>query len=94
MAVAETRILNRPVVCTNFEVCTMQMIDGKNGLITSFEPENIADAIERLMNDKELYTDIHNYLKTEKKGNVEEIAKFYHLIEDWGTRLPYLPSES
>lgn len=81
LTIAEARILNRPVVCTNFEACTMQMIDGKNGLITSFEPEDIADAIERLMNDKQLYADIQNYLRKEKKGNVEEIAKFYQLIE-------------
>ena len=60
----------------------MQMIDGKNGLITSFEPNDIADAIERLMKDKQLYMDVQNYLKTEKKGNVEEITKFYQLIED------------
>jgi glycosyltransferase involved in cell wall biosynthesis len=59
----------------------MQMIDGKNGLITSFEPYDIADAIERLMNDKELYQEIQNYLTMEKKGNVEEIENFYELIE-------------
>jgi len=81
LTIAEARILNRPVVCTNFEACTMQMVDGKNGLITSFEPSDIADAIERLMNDKLLYQDIQNYLRTEKKGNVEEIENFYQLIE-------------
>ena len=81
LTIAEARILNRPVVCTNFEACTMQMIDGKNGLITSFDPNDIADAIERLMKDKQLYTDIQKYLKTEKKGNVEEIENFYQLIE-------------
>lgn len=82
LTIAEARILNRPVVCTNFEACAMQMIDGKNGLITSFEPNDIADAIERLMNDKELYSDIQNYLKTEKKGNVEEIERFYQMIDN------------
>lgn len=81
LTIAEARILNRPVVCTNFEACTMQMVDGKNGLITSFEPNDIADAIELLMNDKELYQNIQNYLMQEKKGNVEEIENFYQLIE-------------
>lgn len=82
MTIAEARILNKPVACTNFRACTMQMVDGKNGLITSFELNDIADAIERLMNDKQLYQDIQDYLKTEKKGNVEEIDSFYHLIGD------------
>lgn len=81
LTIAEARILNRPVVCTNFEACTMQMVDGKNGIITSFEPEDIADAIEKLLEDKQLYNDIQAYLKQEKKGNVEEIENFYKLID-------------
>ena len=81
LTIAEARILNKPVVCTNFEGCTMQMVNEKNGLITSFNPEDIADAIERLLNDKTLYSNIQEYLRNEKKGNVEEIEKFYKLIE-------------
>lgn len=81
LTIAEARILNRPVVCTNFEGCTMQIVNEKNGLITSFNPEDIADAIERLLNDKTLYSNIQEYLRNEKKGNLEEIEKFYELIE-------------
>lgn len=81
LTIAEARILNKPVVCTNFEGCTMQMVNEKNGLITSFNPEDIADAIERLLNDKTLYLNIQEYLRNEKKGNVEDIEKFYELIE-------------
>ena len=82
LTIAEARILNKPVVCTNFEGCTMQMVNEKNGLITSFNPEDIADAIERLLNDKTLYSNIQEYLRNEKKGNIEEIGKFYELIEE------------
>ena len=81
LTIAEARILNRPVVCTNFEACSMQMIDGKNGLITSFEPADIANTIQRLLDDKMLYNSIQEYLKQEKKGNVEEIENFYKLID-------------
>ena len=81
LTIAEARILNKPVVCTNFEGCTMQIVHEKNGLITSFNPEDIADAIERLLNDKTLYSNIQEYLRNEKKGNVEDIEKFYELIE-------------
>ena len=81
LTIAEARILDRPVVCTNFEGCTMQMADGKNGLVTSFEPEAVADAVERLLNDKKLYSEIREYLKNEKKGNTEKIADFYKLVE-------------
>lgn len=81
LTIAEARILNKPVVCTDFEGCTMQIVNGKNGLITSFNPEDIADAIERLLSDHALYSDIAEYLRNEKKGNTEEIGKFYELIE-------------
>ena len=81
LTIAEARILNRPVVCTNFEGCIVQMADGKNGLVTSFAPDEIADAIERLLNDTVLYSEIQENLKNEKKGNTEEIADFYKLIE-------------
>lgn len=82
LTIAEARILNRPVVCTNFEACTMQMVDGKNGLITSFEPQDIANTIEKLLNDEQLYGAIQAYLVQEKKGNVDEIKRFYELIEN------------
>ena len=81
LTIAEARILNKPVVCTNFDGCTMQIVNEENGLITSFNPEDIADAIERLLNDKTLYSNIQEYLRNEKKGNTEEIEKFYELIE-------------
>ena len=82
LTIAEARILNRPVVCTNFEACSMQMIDGKNGLVTSFNPHDIADAIIRLAEDKKLYNDIQSFLASEKKGNTEEISTFYSLISE------------
>lgn len=82
LTIAEARILNRPVVCTNFEACSMQMIDGKNGLVTSFNPHDIADAIIRLAEDKKLYNDIQSFLVSEKKGNTEEISTFYSLISE------------
>ncbi len=80
LTIAEARILNRPVVCTNFEACTMQMKDGQNGLIVKMTPECIADGVEKLLNDRALYDRIQEYLKCEKKGNTEEIEKFYQLI--------------
>ena len=56
------------------------MIDGKNGLVTSFDPHDIADAIISLAEDKKLYNDIQSFLASEKKGNTEEISTFYSMI--------------
>lgn len=80
LSIAEARILNRPVVTTEFDAVWAQMVQGENGLVVPQNPVAVADAIERLLNDKQLYDHIVSYQKQEKKGNTEEIEKFYQLI--------------
>lgn len=82
IAIAEARILNVPVVTTNFDAVYMQMINEENGLVVDMNPVAIATGIERLIKEKEVYNHIAEYLKREKKGNIEEIDKFYALIEE------------
>ena len=82
LAIAEARMLNTPVVTTRFDAVYAQMVDGENGLVVDMTPEAVADGIERLIKDKQLYEHIVNYQKQEKKGNYEEINKFYSLIEE------------
>lgn len=82
LSIAEARILNRPVVTTEFSAVFNQMIQGKNGLVVKQDPVAVAEAIELLLNDKDLYQEIQEFQKNEKKGNLEEIEKFYRIIED------------
>lgn len=82
LAIAEARMLNIPVVTTEFDAVYNQMIQGKNGLVVKQDPLAVADAIELLLNDKDLYQEIQEFQKNEKKGNLEEIEKFYKIIED------------
>lgn len=81
LSIAEARLLNVPVVTTEFDVVYNQMIPEENGLVVPQDPVAVADAIERLLTDKKLYQHIVSFLKTEKKGNTEELEKFYALIE-------------
>lgn len=80
LAIAEARMLNVPVVTTRFDAVYNQMADGKNGLVVDMNAAAVCDAVLKLVNDKELRENIVCYLENEKKGNVEEIEKFYHLI--------------
>lgn len=82
LAIAEARMLNKPVVATRFDSVYNQMINEKNGLVVEMNGNAVADGIERLINDSKLNESIVRYLEKEKKGNVEEIAKFYRLIEN------------
>ena len=80
--IAEARLLNIPIVTTRFDTVFLQMIDGKNGLVVDMNAQAVADGIERIMTDIELYNSMVNYLKQEKKDNTETVEKFDHLIFD------------
>lgn len=82
LSIAEARILNRPVVTTEFDAVWNQMVQGENGLVVSQDPVAVADAIEKLLYDKNLYNKIISYQKKEKKGNTEEIDIFYKLVDE------------
>lgn len=81
IAIAEARMLNKPVVTTRFDAVYSQMVHEKNGLVVDMNSSAVADGIERLIEDKKLNQSIVDYLEKEKKGNIEELEKFYELIE-------------
>jgi glycosyltransferase involved in cell wall biosynthesis len=80
LAIAEARMLNTPVVTTKFDAVFNQMIDHKNGLVVEMNPNAVGDGVIKLIANQDLREGIKKYLSTEKKGNVEEIKKFYQLI--------------
>lgn len=80
LAIAEARMLNIPVVTTRFDAVYNQMIDKQNGLVVDMDAGAVCEGISRLIKNEELKRKIVNHLRTEKKGNVEEIEKFYRLI--------------
>lgn len=82
LAIAEARILNKPVVTTCFDAVYSQMIQEKNGLVMDMNGASIAEGIERLIREPQLRLEIIEYLNQEKKGNVEEIQRFYDLLEE------------
>lgn len=82
ISIAEARLLNVPIVTTCFDTVSMQMIHEKNGLITDLNPESVAEGIIRMMEDKELYQSIKEYLKTETKENLESVKKFDAMIDE------------
>lgn len=82
MAISEARLLNVPVVCCEFGCVWKQIIQGKNGIVTSHNPADLADAIQELLLDKKKYNYIKSNLMKEKKGNSEEIENIYRLIQD------------
>jgi len=82
LSIAEARLLNLPVVTTRFDTVFMQMVHGKNGLVVDIDPIAVADGIELLINNKQLYNSIKEYQKTEPKENYGSVEKFDRLINN------------
>lgn len=80
IALAEARMLNIPIITTRFDAVYSQMIEGKNGIIVDMNPEAVREGIQQLLDQHELKEQIIAYQKQEKKGNIEELEKFYELI--------------
>jgi glycosyltransferase involved in cell wall biosynthesis len=80
LAIAEARILNKPVVTTRFDTVFNQMIDRKNGLVVDMNADAICEGIMELIRNQNLRNNIIDFLQHEKKGNIEEINRFYQLI--------------
>ncbi|NGX84735.1 glycosyltransferase [Aequorivita sp. KMM 9714] len=80
--IAEARMLNLPIVTTNFDTVGLQIKHKKNGIITAMNPESVADGIIDIMNDKKLYNTIQDNLKKEPKENTETIKRFDAMINN------------
>lgn len=82
LSIAEARLLNVPVVTTPFKNVENQIIHGKNGLISTMNPNDISDTIISILTNQELYSSIQSYLHTEKKGNTEELSKLTAIFDN------------
>lgn len=81
MTIAEAKMLQRPVVSTNFDVIHDQIVDHQNGLIADMTPQSVAEKILELIADEELRGSISKSLANETYSTViTEPAKVMRLI--------------
>lgn len=77
----EARILNKPVVSTNFPVVFNQIRDGENGLICEMRAESIAEKILLLASDEQLRSKLIKATKKEvNTTSITEPRKVMNLI--------------
>lgn len=82
IVLAEARQFNKPIVTTNFDSVDNQITNNVNGLVVSIDPVSVANGIEKMMKDENYRTRIIENVKQEKKENIEELEKFYKVIEN------------
>ena len=79
IAIDEAKILNKPILVTNFTTVRDQISDGVNGLIVDMDVESIVEGLESLIKDSNLRNRLKNNLASEELGTEKEIEVFYSL---------------
>lgn len=80
IAIDEAKCLLKPIVTTNFTTVKDQITDGVNGLVCEMNEMDIADKLEKLIDNADLRQKLSENLAKENLGNEEELEKFYGLI--------------
>ena len=80
IALDEAKILNKPIVVTNYTTAKDQINHGIDGLIVDMDEESISEGIEKLIKDKKLKEILCNNLKEQELGTEKEIEKLYEMI--------------
>lgn len=78
----EAKILNKPILVTNYATVGASINNGENGLIVSMNGESVAEGLMQLSENQQLRNQLVENLKKEKTGNEEEINKYIQLIEE------------
>ena len=81
IAIDEAKCFAKPIVATKFSTVFDQLTDGETALLAEIDANSVAEKIMQLINDKELCKNLTDNLNRTHKGNEEELAKFYSMLE-------------
>ena len=82
VTVREAQILCKPVIVTNYTTAPSQIKDGVDGVIVPIDNAGCADGIEDFIKNKNLQSQIIDYLQTHHYGNESEVDKVYQLCQE------------
>ena len=80
LTLAEAKALNKPIITTNFIGAYEQIKDNENGIIVSCNEDDLAGAIRKLIDKKEICSKFSNKLRKEKIDTTKEVNKFFKVI--------------
>ena len=82
IALEEAKILNKPIVITNFSSAQDQIKDKITGIITEMNAESIAERLMQLYHEEAIRRSLKFNLSQEQLGNENEIEKLYQIINE------------
>lgn len=81
IAIEEAKVLNIPIVTTNFSTVKNQITNDQMGIVCDINVDSIEKGVVELINNQARREDIRRYLKDNCHGNGDEVKKLYRLIE-------------
>lgn len=82
IVVTEAKIINKPIILTNFNTASSLIKNGFNGRVTKIAVKSIKEGLDGLINDENLRDLMSENLSKETWGTEQEIIKLYQLIEN------------
>ncbi|MEL1240106.1 glycosyltransferase [Flavobacterium flavipallidum] len=82
ISIDEAKILNKPILVTNFSTVKDQITDYKTGIIAEMNAESIAEKWIELIVDKGLRERLTHNLSLEDNGTEREIERLYHFLNN------------
>lgn len=82
VTIREAQMLGKACVVTNFPTAGSQVEDGVDAVLCGMSVDEIAAAIENMIDDNELRSRIESTAYSRDYGNLDEINKLYALIEE------------
>lgn len=74
-------MLGKPVVITRYVTSSSQLQDGVDGVIVPMENKGCANALAKLLNEKETLRRVAENTKNYDYSNRDEVQKLYRLME-------------
>ncbi|WP_309088649.1 glycosyltransferase [Domibacillus sp.] len=80
VAVTEAKILEKPIVITNYPTAHSQIQDGREGVICELSEKGLAQAIELFFKNNKLKDNLVQNIQNQDYDNKSELNKLYEVI--------------
>ena len=87
IAIEEAKLLEKPILITHFASAFDQIESGKSGLVAEMTNDSVTEKLRMLIGDKDLQTNLSNYLKNNTHSNRDKninalysISKYKKLV--------------
>lgn len=81
VVIDEAKILHKPIVVSDYATVRDQITNENEGTISKLEVENFAEALEKLIQSKDLRDNYEEYLNQHEYGNDSMVEMYYKLME-------------